>query len=1711
MRVNISGQRTLLAVLGLALTVGLLGWGLPSHGQVIKRPFPVVQPFPGIPVPDVPAPNPTTVAQFSAIKLEDKYEYRGRIDLARDKISDKDWTDAAIALQNLLDTSENFYVQIRDKDSRGKETLRWTSIKFEANNLLSTMPDEGLEIYELHSGAMAKDLLDEAKRTGDRNLLKKVALTYMYTKAGIEANDLLATYFLDRGDFFMAALRLEKLLAMSPQRAKLSDLTLFKAALAYNRAGDKKNADIAWKRLEPRLLEQGGLRVNGDVVTVARLNDILGEKAAPLFNPNDWPMIRGNNTNSAQATGSQPLLDAPEVVAIRPLVLDKEEGGGFAGQIAADRLRDAINHQRTPAKAPVMSSSFPIAANRLAIYRSYRDLRAVYLYNGKDPLGQDAAVGKIFWQTRDFDGALVHVMENSHYRSTLDGWIQQFAGVPGFGSLLYENSLLGTISTDHRLVYAVDDLAVPAPPNMLQLIWQQNVSPELRTLLMQNSLYAVNINTGKYEWRLGVDKTDELFTNSHFLGVPISVGGNLWVLNEKNSGPTGDAELRLVCIDPNKLSSPGRPTLVGKIEKLGLVQQQHRFTHDVIRRTNAVHLAYADGVLVCPTNAGEVLGIDLLSRSLAWSYPYREQAANTQVGINPMQPPFPGRPFPNMPLSLTPPNWKSAPPVIQDGKVVFTAPDASSVHCISLRDGRPVWKKKQMDGDLFLAGVFQGKVLIAGRNTLRALNLEDGAQLWSVATGNLPSGQGVASKNVYYLPLQKGEILAVDIERGIVKAHNRAKSHSNPDLDPGNLVYCEGTVLSQTPTQLVIYPQLTGKLELVTKQLDADPTNLEKLVTRGELLFADGQVQPAVDCLRLALTKNLTPELKSRARDKLYEALTDLMQTDFKTAGAKYLDEYREFCNVPDAAEQQQRLAKFFRIVGQGYEEQGDLVKAFQMFGEFGALPSIRKEGVPSIEDPTNKVPINVWLRGRIAGMMTRARPQEKLPLENKIAEKWKLVMATKDLDAIRTFVDMFDVPFAVGREARLHLAETIVDRNDRPAFLEAELNLQQLRGTDYFEDVRLSARALAALAKLEEKKGSADSMKLAAAYYRELRRDYPKVPLADGKTGADLFDQLATDPRFLPYLEEPGPLWSKEKIAARELKDLNGGLQGFVFQPEGDLNPLMKQHRLVLDLSTVPNPQLRLHNFGTGANRWTLSLGASTGPANFQSFQYLQQNQTNGGYSPNARFRFYQVRGNLAMFQLGAVAYCLDMDSARVLWQQNLVDSLPAQQPIMPGMMIQQVMPDADGNLQMMVWNQMNGQRSWIPIGHIGAVQASYVALLTQKGLTVVDPLRGTVLWRKLDVPVHARVFGDDQYLYLVDEGGNGAIGVGRAMRAIDGAPVAAADFSGVYQNKIRIMGRKILAAVPSPNKLTIKLYDILAGKDVWSKEFHPKAVVLNTEDANLTGVIEPNGQVTALEVESGRVVLNTQVVVGRVTAEDVATVQQPLLLQDRERFYLALNQPLDGTKVSNNQILNNFGNGLRCLNVNGWLLAFFREDGQHLENGLATPHKRGDFHWHSAKKLDNQMIVLEQFEQLPVIILSARYNEPINGGGGGTRWLSTTKCLLRSSGKAIYDPGPRATAGMGSAFSTFSVDPREGTINLISSGQGGPSVQLYVDDDRKPVQGGAVAPGSPPQAGALPPGLVPMPIVNPRLRDIAVPPGRIFVVPEVVPPPRVEKGDNK
>jgi outer membrane protein assembly factor BamB len=1663
--------RRLPVLLGLGLLVFALV-GMLAHrgaGQVAvkKKGFP----------PD-PVPTSGNAAGHSSVKITEDSRFRRVINVGRDCIKDEEWKQAVDALQAILKERQDYYVQVHETDEFGNGIPRWTSVKYEANNLIGSMPLQGLDVYELKYGADAKTMLDEAKKNGDRLLLADVAQQFCHTTAGIEANEILATLFLARGQVFTAALRFEKLLQMNPERTKLSDLTLYKAAIAFHRAGDKKNHEATWERLKTNLKGKAGLKIGEDTVSIVKLQDVFNESAVvDMVNVHDWTSWRGNVRNSAQASGSPPLLDT--TLWRRKIFNDKLDGFNDEDpdQAAKDRVQKAID-QMNAANLPVLPGFFPIASQGIMVYRSQRDVRAVALKEIEARDEESGIVNKIkpgelVWKSIPHNRSLAALLEKNNTRVKVeDQWMRAYDAVSGFNSFLYENTLIGTLVTDHRYVYAINDLAVPPHPSVFiqnpfnPQLYQFNPG-DMKALLIQNELIAYDLVNGKMKWDLNQD--DVLFKDSHFLSLPISVGGKLYVLNERLIDPnqpnpqnpfgggmvnliSGESELRLICIDPTKLeltnTSPKPAIRKEDIQVLGNVVQSNRMVQDIGRRVNAVQLAYDEGILVCPTNAGEVFGIDLMTRSLVWSYPYRDNP-HQQIMLPGMQ--FQPQPIPQPKGTFGTTvysKWKSSPPAIQDGKVVFTAPDADSVHCVSVRDGKPLWKKAQQKGDLYMAGVYQGRVLIVSDTNIRALDLKDGRQVWSIHTGDMPSGQGVTSKGMYYLPLKKGEILAVDIVKGEVKAHNRAAVAGSA---PGNLVFYENIVLSQTPTEVMAFPQLSARLDAAKIDSAKDPENLTKMADYGELLLKDGQVHVAVETLLMVYNQNPADPLGKRVKERLFEALTDLMQIDFTKADKDYLTTYQALCNVPgNPQEEQSRKARFFRLVGQGREAQGNLVDAFQMYKDFGSLPIHQNQGgIASNEDPNYKIPVNVWLRGRISGMLAKASPEQREPLEAKIAEEWKTVEAKKDIDAIRSFVSMFDIPVRVGREARVRLAETIMERNERGSFLEAEMLLHQVMGSDFRAEPQTGGRALAALALLEEKKGTNDSMRLASAYYRELNRDFAQAPVRATKTGADLLNELATDKRFLPFLEESSNSFGPVKLAVRELGAgaFNVGLPGFVMMPEGDHTPFAKQNRVIFDLNDPKHPGqpvLRLRDTGTNQDRWTAYLGQQVQMNQQILFQLYQQVNVNQAYNPNARFRFYRVKGHLIVCQVGVMVYCLDGDTGKKLWEMQTVENVPQN-----GMnFLQQVMNDNEGNPEFLYRNQQTQQLFRVTLGRIGAAQASYVAVLGHKGLRVLDPLRGTVLWKRDDASVTSHLFGDEQYLFMAEANQNGGFGAGITLRASDGDVLKnVPDFSNVYQARIRTLGRQILAAQAGGGNLNVHLYDILKGKDIWSKPFPQGSHVLQTEDRSITGVLEPDGKLTVLDVETGKEIVSSNLVQGRITPEDVKGLKDPLLLHDSERFYIALNKPINSGKVGSGLVYNNFNNGTRCLTVNGWFVAVQRQDGHKKVGDRDLAWKKGDLAWHSYMPVHNQMIVLDQFDQAPVVVFTARYNEiQINGRG-----VSVTQTLNKANGKMIYDSGPRQINSAAPMFTTFQVDLKSRTINLIGfSG----SVQHYVDDGKGPPQ---------------------------------------------------------
>ncbi len=530
-------------------------------------------------------------------------------------------------------------------------------------------------------------MLKKAKQSGDPALLAELMKKYAHTDAGGEAIKLLADYHLDRGNYIAAGLCYGKLLNRQGAE-KVSNAVLSKAAWAAHMApastsssnsvltGNVLSEKEIWKQLRARTRE---VQLGEQTYTVDELEEYVAKLERPNFSQNatDAIVFRATPSRGNQLVGGPAFMSA---TWHRSMMHDEQKDN----PAPYERLKRATDYLSKDRKQPIISAFSPITVTvtrgdkkvPLLIYKNYWGVEA-----------RDLKSGEIVWASPSSWSLERMLLPRAEGRkvSAMTQWLAYYLDQNQHPQILFENSTVGTLSTDGQYVYVVEDLAVP-PPQMVNVNMGFNpgmnnspgYSTEIQDAVQHSRLQAFELKTnGKLTWELGTPEEKGPLSDCYFLGPPLPLGGKLYVLTEKQQ------ELRLVCLDP---AARGK---VISTQTLGTSQE--KMQNDVMRRTNAAHLAYGEGILVCPTNAGAVFGINLLENSLVWAYPYREKSdAQPQPHFDRF-----GRPRgfvvgPDGRIVQPTQNhnqWKASAPVIADGKVVFTAPDARSLHCINLRDG----------------------------------------------------------------------------------------------------------------------------------------------------------------------------------------------------------------------------------------------------------------------------------------------------------------------------------------------------------------------------------------------------------------------------------------------------------------------------------------------------------------------------------------------------------------------------------------------------------------------------------------------------------------------------------------------------------------------------------------------------------------------------------------------------------------------------------------------------------------------------------------------------------------------------------------------------------------------------------------------------------------------------------------------------------------
>ncbi|MCS7166398.1 MAG: PQQ-binding-like beta-propeller repeat protein [Gemmatales bacterium] len=1573
-----------------------------------------------------------------------------KLEEARRLIKEQEWRQAIELLQAMLDEKEDKFLQ----DAQG----RWASVRSEVNRLLSSMGQEGLQHYEQYFGAQAKALLQQALQAGDLQKLAEVAVRFLHTEAGAEALAALGTVQLDQGSPIMAALYFDKLLKRVGGPAQLPTMTLVKAAFALERAGQVELRELVWEELKRRELPEPLARLSHQ-----ELRQLAAAGGNVRFHRErfDWPVFGGDLTHTAVSEGTAPFLEA---VYERPTFRDP-------------RVRNEVDSaaQRiTGRRGIVLPGSLPASFGDMILYRTTYGLEAIH-----------ARTGERLWHSAECDhedSSLDKILTAGGRLSATITLLAQYRNI-GPRAFVY-NTLLGTLSTDGQLAYFVED--TPLPPISYRRhmggFMPGGMPVDLGGFSQGNVLTAVRLSGGSAAWTIDVPRlpANSPLAYSFFLGPPLPLAGKLYALVETNG------EIRLVCLEANTGS-------VNWIQPLCYVER--RVTEEPERRLEACHLAYSDGILVCPTNAGIVLAVDLLTRSLVWAQPYESLLWLVD------DPSFRGRVRPAVPIRqpgqffLYEPFWYYNAPMIAEGKVVFTAPDSNKLYCLNLQDGTNAWGPLvQEAGDLYVAGIYHGRILIVGRERVRALNLADGKPVWSVAVP-APSGRGVANATTYFLPTQTGEVLAISLQDGVILG--RSQSAKKEPL--GNLLFHNGYLIAQGTTSLVAYPQLSVRQTEIARALEKNPNDPVALTERGVLYLHWGEIERAIADFRAALHQEMSYDLRRRAQQKLFEALAIQFNRNF-AAYEKDLAQFEQLTRIPEPpagetpelqalrlTEERQRRATYLYLLARGREAQGRYSEAFQAYLELGKLGSQPPVSLPG--ETTGQVIPEALAEARMLSLLERPLPQDQLRQCLEVVEReWQRVRSSTNLEEIKRFVALMGDIGETGVQARLHLAEQYQGVGQ---FAEAEHVLLSLLSHINENAV---ARGLEALARLHARTGNMDA---AVFFYTRLAEQFPELPVSDGKTGRQIFDELATDKRFLPFLDAGKQTWLPTRSEIRCRVESGNFPQFNLVQLDTSEVKWSLPHAYILAINVNQYPQqLRIYERGRGED----------GLKNVATLP-LEQHNVAGVDKAQISHRALKCQGagSLVYFSWGSYLYAVNVRLKRIIWRQDLASEA-----------MQFLHPNAkpyvhwDASVSDWVVNYPDGTRERLYTQFLGT--SRYVAYYRRdQGLVVVDPMasgsespQGRMLWQKPLASPPVEMFGDERVICLVLRGGERGDTPYRvvALSAKTGEVITVPDFLPAWQQRKQAIGRHLLLCESFPNgQENWRLYDVLTGRNVWTRRLHnvlgaPESLVPGTV-ARITlaprnasderaGELVPH--LTILDVRSGRVIASCELPEGTVLQQVPSYV-----LADDFHWYLLYNKT--NNRINVGGAILQLANG-RQIYTHGTLMRTVLVEGP----AVAWDRVSGQFRWKT--DLPAQTLIVERFEELPILVLASWQRTPLDNLNRRFMEMTLVHGVDKRNGKIVEQE-----MAMRNQFHELVCDQVRGTVELRA---GNFRVVFEVADSREadysPAGSGQSTnknDTSAPPAGPRPPIRV---IQPPNAQPVPIVPLPVQPLP-IAPPPAIPK----
>ncbi|MFQ5731182.1 MAG: PQQ-binding-like beta-propeller repeat protein [Planctomycetaceae bacterium] len=1291
---------------------------------------------------------------------------------AREFIKGENYADALRILQALID-SDNDAFFFEDVERRNK----FLSLKAESMRLIETLPVKGRNVYELKYGLKAQTMLEDALEKGDFAGIEAVARRFFHTPAGYRATYLLATQQLDNGIPLSAALHFERLrkLKAAGARQQFEPMLSLQTAVCWGRAGLPKAAVKTLVELK-QFLGGRAIKVGGrNVAMFGRPEHALTWLAKVLGNQRgfagigqeQWVMFRGNPARSAHSSPASPVWDAKwSVDTVRDTDSDRTAVNAVADEI------QTFSRRRRKEGLLMQPAAHPLLVGDLAIFRTLERVWAVNVRSG-------AIIWKGIVRDRTYQklSGMSDAPATPNVVNRRRNYSNQAVNLTKMQMLLdqrlWRDLTAGTLSSDGELVFSVDSLDYH-DRNVRYVNIGGRVRPQIGMRDFNTlTLYDAKTGTlaGQFGGKSGGTGSDAKLTGHFFLGAPLPLGDQLFVLAEYR----GEIRLLAIKLRKHRLNN-GRLVADPKLLWVQtLITPNEGVSRFPLRRMAGLSPSYAGGILLCPTTSGAIVAVDPARRLLLWGYRYPTNTEGGNDGRNGMF-----RRSYELPTNRydAESRWLDAGITVAGSRIILTPRDSNELHCVDV-NGELVWKQPRGQR-LYVGAVHDGRLIVVGKSQIEAIDLNDGSPAWKQSTPlPLPSGRGFQTNDYYHVPLESGEIATIDLKSGRILARTKTRS----GLVPGNLVSANGLIVAQSVDRVIGFKPLDILQTEIDAKLKSNPEDGVALAMRGEIRLRNGDEEGGLADLRAAVAAGGPDRAKSLIASNLLEGL----RLDF--AGfRKYRPELEKILTDDD------QRGRYHRLLAAGLHEVGELRDAFRQYLKL-AGPNTGPWKQEQVGDVT--VRGDRWLQSRIVDVFRKANESERKRLIAEMHQQLEQAVKFDGPKGLRRFSLAFgELPGT--EKARRMLAERLDPQEDA---LELEFVLLRLRLS---RNLETAAYATARLAHLLAGNGHHVP---AAGFVADLEDRFGKIDCLKGKTGTEIAAELKKQrPQLTTALTARSP-WPEKRIVAETTRSSTRRSYGRTFSAE-----FVGERGFYREwtFNLTSNARKIEARDGRGVVRWTLPFSGRTS-------SYYYYNTT------------VQAHGHLLVITMADRFMVVNALGAapdrapKILWQRNLYQAALGQRQNRG--VIARRMIRVGGRMKWIITDPYGN-----PLGTVGHVGNRAIVFQSGRTLFAADPQTGDVLWKRGSVDRGSRLFGDGEHLFVAGPDATTAL----VLRATDGKAVATRPVASKAARKLT-RGRFELVWRLSGNKYVLSWVDILNKKTVWRKQFSEsaKVVTVNGDEA--------------------------------------------------------------------------------------------------------------------------------------------------------------------------------------------------------------------------------------------------------------------------------------